>query len=144
MINLLRRHFSLVGFLSLAGSLGRRREKRGYCFLFSPLVSPRLFFHRETIPHCRVRLDSFLQRRLVDDVDETSGDDISNDDGRYNIDRDNYHISGQSVSMDGIYHSLNRTILYQLSRPLARLTGKSLVFIKLLLVLLNPSSYLEK
>ena len=26
--------------------------------------------------------------------------------------------------MDSAYHSLNRTILYQLSRPLARLTGE--------------------
>ena len=25
--------------------------------------------------------------------------------------------------MDKIYHSLNRTVLYELSRPLARLTG---------------------
>lgn len=32
--------------------------------------------------------------------------------------------SGQSVSLDSAYHSLNRTILFQLSRPLARLTGE--------------------
>ena len=32
--------------------------------------------------------------------------------------------SGQNVSLDSAYHSLNRTILFQLSRPLARLTGK--------------------
>ena len=31
---------------------------------------------------------------------------------------------GQSVSLDSAYHSLNRTILFQLSRPLARLTGE--------------------
>ena len=33
------------------------------------------------------------------------------------------HFSGQKLPMDKIYHSLNRTILYQLSRPLASLTG---------------------
>ena len=34
--------------------------------------------------------------------------------------------TGQNVSLDSAYHSLNRTILYQMSRPLARLTGKDI------------------
>ena len=35
-----------------------------------------------------------------------------------------FNPSGQNVSLDSAYHSLNRTILFQLSRPLARLTGE--------------------
>ncbi|XP_048589940.1 WD repeat and FYVE domain-containing protein 3-like [Nematostella vectensis] len=34
-------------------------------------------------------------------------------------------VKGQSVPLESIYHSLNRTILYQLSRPLARLTDQT-------------------
>ncbi|XP_078381850.1 WD repeat and FYVE domain-containing protein 3-like isoform X3 [Oculina patagonica] len=34
-------------------------------------------------------------------------------------------VKGQSVSLDSAYHSLNRTILFQLSRPLARLTDQT-------------------